>query len=265
MTLANFVWQRVRQLNHLPGAYAAFYFLMNRLFRDGSTITIRRGPARGYLWRHHQGHQPWMPLGLYEPQVARLIATSLQPGDIFFDIGANAGYFTLIAARAVEETGHVTAFEPVPHNARTIRTQIELNGLQSICRVEEIAIADQTGQAPLQVPARNANAHLANVDAPHIQGTPSSTTVTIQCSTLDDYLSCGTPSPTLVKIDIEGAEVLALNGARTLMQSSAAPTFLITAHSKELKEQVTSILTETGYTISPFTHMIHALPPHHHV
>lgn len=262
MTISSFIWRRARYLGRLPALYRAFYFFTNLIFRDGTTVILRQGPARGYRWRHYRDYQPWMALGLYEPEIARLIATVLQPNDTFFDIGANAGYFTLIAARAVQPHGKVTAFEPVPRNAATIRTQIKLNHLQRTCVVEEKAVSNTNGPANLELPIRNANAHLAAVEAPHVRKNEKSSIVKVACVTLDQYLEEGNRHPTLIKMDIEGAEVLALNGATKLIHSDIAPSFLITAHSKALEEQVKAILQKAGYHFSSFPHMLHALPPH---
>src|SRR3970040_1182759 len=104
-----------------------------------------------------------MAVGMKEPHVAHLIGEILQPGDIFYDVGANAGYFTLVAADRVGSQGRVIAFEPEPFNVQVIQKQIALNGLEKTCRVEAVAISSLAGLASLVVPARNANAHLAEV------------------------------------------------------------------------------------------------------
>jgi predicted methyltransferase len=96
-----------------------------------------------------------MALGLYEPDVAWFIYRLLRPGDVFYDIGANAGYFSLIAAKVIGSSGQVIAFDPVPKNAMTVREQVGLNGLGSRCRVESLAISDTDGAATFLVTRRN--------------------------------------------------------------------------------------------------------------
>ena len=71
-----------------------------------------------------------MPLGQYERETSAWLASALEPGDVFFDVGAHAGYFTLLGALQVGSTGIVVAFEPTPANADVIARQIEENGLQ---------------------------------------------------------------------------------------------------------------------------------------
>ncbi len=65
-----------------------------------------------------------MALGAYEPQVAKLISEVLKPGDTFYDVGSNAGYYVLVAARSVGPLGKVIAFEPVPFNFEFRQTSV---------------------------------------------------------------------------------------------------------------------------------------------
>lgn len=112
--LPRFVWEKKSKIGRLPFVYDLYRLLTSLLYRDGCIVIIRRGPAAGYKWRHYRVYQPWMAMGMYEPHVAWFIHDQLKPGDIFYDIGANAGYFTLVAAKAVGPEGRVIAFDPVP-------------------------------------------------------------------------------------------------------------------------------------------------------
>ena len=259
---ADFVWSYLRKLNRLPGAYTAYSMLMRAYLRDGQIVTLKRGPAAGLLWEHHQCYQPWMAIGTYEPQVADFLFQRLDAGQVFYDIGANAGYFTLIGAKKVGETGTVIAFDPVPENVRTIRRQVELNGLEACCEVAPLAVSSHAGSATLTLPGRNANAHLADVDAPHVTDETGSS-ILVECVTLDEFV-LQHRSPDLIKMDIEGAEVEALKGATGLLRSKDAPEWLITAHSDALAEEVKSILVAAGYRIGDFSHMMHGIPQRQH-
>ena len=187
------------------------------MYKDRSVIRIPFGPAANFMWRHHRIYQPWMTLGIYEPEVAKLIQDSLHPGDVFYDIGAHAGYFTLIAANKVGPDGLVIAFEPVPDNAATTNEQIKLNGLQAICRVVTSAITDTIGEVSLIIPKRIANAHLLDVPAPHVNEGRGKV-IRVSSITLDSFVS-DNPVPTLIKMDIEGAELKALMGAKKFLSS----------------------------------------------
>jgi FkbM family methyltransferase len=262
-----FIWEKVRLVNRLPGAYALYRVAMNLAYRDGRLATLRRGPAAGYRWRHRRGYQTWMAMGLYEPHVAQLIHDTLRPGDVFYDIGANAGYFTLVAAKAVGAGGLVVAFDPHPGNVAMIQEQIDLNDLSHICRVEPLAIAGACGTLAFVLTSRSANAHLQEAGSPHVQEqaqAEQAQTVAVRAVTLDDYVR-DHAVPALIKMDIEGAEVAALEGARHLLAHPQAPEFLVSTHSDALEDGVKRILAEHGYrfrNLAGFEQMVCALPPH---
>lgn len=258
MSLEKLVWEKLRLLRLIPGAHFLFYQISKLIYKDSSVIKIRSGPAANSLWRHYRIYQPWMASGIYEPEVAELIHNSLHPGDIFYDIGAHAGYFSLIAAKKVAPDGRVFAFDPVPEHVATILEQIELNGIQNICSVVPLAISDTIGEVSFLIPNCCANAHLLKIAAPHIINGPGKV-IRVSSVTLDSFVS-DNPMPTLIKMDIEGAEVEALMGAEKLLSSPKAPVFLITAHSKRLETKVRDILSSNFYKFTNFPHMIHAIP-----
>ncbi len=231
---------------------------MKIYLRDGQTVSVKRGPISGYLWRHYQCYQPWMALGAYEPDVAEFISTRLKSGQVFFDVGANAGYFTLVGAKKVGALGKVVAFDPVPKNVETVLEQVRLNDLEDLCVVEPFAISSFSGVTQLAIPSRNANAHLADIEAPHIKP-EKNTNIEVKSVTFDDYVETHV-KPNLVKVDIEGAEVEALRGAVNLLRSSEAPEWLITAHSAKLAQEVVDLLKSANYQIGDFPHMIHGVP-----
>lgn len=258
---ATFVWEQLRRANRLPGAHALWRHLTRLRYRDGRILTIRSGPAAGLRWRHYDDYQTWMAMGLYEPHVAQFIFDTLEHGDTFYDVGGNAGYFTLIAARKVGPSGRVFTFDPLPRNIATIREQIALNQMEAIAHVEPVAIAGHESAFTLVVPSRHstANAHLESY-APHVAD--EGERLTVKATTLDSFLR-EHPQPNLVKIDIEGAEVSALAGAERMLSGPDAPTLLVSTHSDELEAAVRAALTAHGYhfeNMVGFEQMIVALP-----
>jgi len=261
MTIAKFIWEKVRLFNRLPGAYLLYECLINIAIRDGKTVCLKRGPAKGYLWRNYKCYQAWMAMGLYEPHVANLIYDILNSGDTFYDVGANAGYFTLVGAKAVRPNGKVVAFDPVPVNVSTIKKQIEINNLNDCCVVEPVAISNSNGNFSFVVSKKNANSHLSDFQPSHLVGKEQET-INVKAITLDDYIKQH-PKPHLIKIDIEGAEVAALEGAKKLLSSQDAPVFLISVHSLNLEKQVKMILQDNHYelvNLQGFEQMVFARP-----
>lgn len=245
MSAAAFLWEKVRKINQLPGAHAAYKAATRVLYRNGATVTIKRGPGAGLLWRHYDDYQTWMAMGLYEPHVANLIVSLISPGDVFYDIGANAGYYSLIASKAVGPAGRVIAFDPVPKNAETVKEQIALNGFKERCQVERLAVSGTPGSFSFVIDEVNANSHLSEHNVPHLKN--NGQMIKVAAVTLDLFVK-NNPRPALIKMDIEGAEVDALKGARELLSGADAPTCLISTHSDELERGVKEILAGHGYT-----------------
>lgn len=260
--VATLVWERARKLNRIPGAYALYKAVMSAALRDGAEVVIRRGPLRGCRWRHYRVYQAWMALGMYEPHVAQLIQGELKPGEVFYDIGANAGYYTLLAGCIVGPTGRVIAFDPHPRNVHTIQEQIDLNHFSDICLVEAAAVSDRPGIQKFVLSSTNANSHLVGVD-PRCKDDAREQTVDVTLVTLDDCV-LRHPRPSLIKIDVEGAEVLVLHGAKHLLQMSNAPRWLVSTHSADLQRECEAIFRRNSYTfrhLEGFQQMIYALPP----
>lgn len=123
MEFARILWKKAHAITKVPGMYRLFLSATNLMYPDGKIVTINKGPLSGCRWQRFQCHQAWMAMGSYEPHVAKLIGEILRPGDVFYDVGANAGYFTLLGASRVGG-GRVVAFEPVPFNVQVIQRQL---------------------------------------------------------------------------------------------------------------------------------------------
>lgn len=96
-----------------------FRALLRRLFGHRSRIRIKFGPLRGYQFIEEGWLSPYS-LGIYELHVQYAIRSMLNRGDVFYDVGANNGFLSLLAAKTVGPEGHVYAFEPLPENAQRL-------------------------------------------------------------------------------------------------------------------------------------------------
>lgn len=193
--------------------------------------------------------------GTYERPIQQAIASNLAPGDAFFDIGANIGFFSLIAARRVGTEGQVYAFEPVPRNAAAIRRTAQLNGFHAI-RVFPEAVGATIGRAELLLARHIGGAALASAEAPpDMNGY-----LEVDVTTLDDAIARhGLRPPSLVKIDVEGAEIEVLRGmTETLRAHRPSIIYEIDDATREgldrKARQIAALLTSAGYVLA-------ALPP----
>jgi FkbM family methyltransferase len=171
-----------------------------------SDVRINQGVGAGLLFNSFGGLVS-RGLGNVEPEVQTVLADLLGPGDVFYDVGANIGYFTIIGARLVGPSGRVVAVEPQPEALRRLRHNLALNGFDNVT-VVEAAVADEESYADLVVSQEEIleEAALAGARAPDLPR------IRVRMTTLDQLRAADLPAPTLVKLDIEGAEVRALNG-----------------------------------------------------
>lgn len=153
--------------------------------------------------------------GFNEPTETRLLAEITQPGMTFLDIGANRGWFTLMASCRVGEHGRVIALEPDPRARSRLQRTLEANGNPDNVTVIAKAAGRQAGTAPFVLTVESALAHL------HHSGVDVEATVDVEVDTVDKLLlEAGVNRVDVVKIDIEGAEVEALSGmTHTLAES----------------------------------------------
>jgi len=207
-----------------------------RLVPPASPLRILRGPARGLHWLPgSHTHGCW--LGTYEKQTQALLQEHLGAGGVLFDIGANVGFFTLLGARLAESTGRVVAFEPLERNLAFLRRHVELNGFTNV-QVVAAAVAAAPGEGFIDSARGPAMGGLG------IAGVP------VRLVSLDDMASRGEiPVPTLLKIDVEGAEEGVLLGARALLQATH-PTVLLSGHGWQCTQACTRLLEQLGYRIS---------------
>ena len=152
--------------------------------------------------------------GVYEPQESAIISTLLSPGMQVLDVGANIGYFSLLASNRVGPTGVIHAFEPEPLNFRILRKNLSANDCRNV-EIWACALSDYTGTQPLYLSRSNLGRHsfaFRNVPA-------TSAAVQVRTRTMDDFCDDVIEDGplTLVKIDVEGAEGRVLRGAGRLL------------------------------------------------
>lgn len=148
---------------------------------------------------------------LYEPHVGRELRRFLAPGITFLDIGANVGYFAMMAAALVGESGRVLAFEPNPRNCELMARSIEANGFTNVT-VHQCAVAERTQQVIFHTSGPHSTGHIARLDTQSGDGGSH----VVEAVALDEFLGEMTRLD-LVKLDIEGAEPRAIAGMRALL------------------------------------------------
>jgi FkbM family methyltransferase len=148
--------------------------------------------------------------GIWESNVTRALFSLLRPDHVFFDLGANCGYFTILAASSMRRgTGHVYAFEANPALTELINLSAIVNGFNEIVTVENLAVGDKREKLTLHM--------IDNMwGSSSLRELPdASNACEVQCVDLDSYVrEQGIPRVDLVKIDIEGFEDRAYHGMK---------------------------------------------------
>ncbi len=151
--------------------------------------------------------------GIWEPLTTEFINKEIKNGDVVLDLGANIGYFTLILAKLVGPNGKVFAFEPDPGNLALLEKNIKLNNLHNVILVPK-AVSNETGKVQLYLygddKPRTTTSNLQN----------SHQSIEVESTTLDDYFKDYNGQIDFIKIDIEGAEGKAIQGASSLLEKN---------------------------------------------
>ena len=177
---------------------------------------------------------------LYEPDVSIALLKILEAGDTFIDIGANIGFFSIFASKLVGDEGKVVSFEANIENYEILLEHARINAADNIVSVCK-PVADKSGTRLFYHNADDAGGHALwdpatlerNVKSAKILGAQERETIA-----LNDFFSenKNLPKPKVIKIDIEGAEELALTGARELLDGAAVPYIICELHNFGLKQ-----------------------------
>lgn len=148
---------------------------------------------------------------VYEPAETALFRCEIRPGQVVLDIGANIGYYTLIAAKLVGPKGRVVAFEPDPANFALLKKNVEANGHRNVTLFQK-ALSDRTGKAKLYLNPTNKGDHRL------YDSGDGRSFVTVTMARLDDVLLKMDRQVHFIKMDVQGAEASALGGMRGLLR-----------------------------------------------
>jgi FkbM family methyltransferase len=208
-------------------------------------VQVRSGPGRG-LWLHLNPRTGKTYLdGVGEPEVQAALEQHLRPGMIFYDIGANIGFFSLLAARLVGKEGRVVAFEADPEIAARLCEHVARNEFGWIT-VEEKAVWSEPRTVffartdPTTSPDRGLG---------HVVAAGGSDTIQVSAESLDDY-SWTQPLPDFLKCDVEGAEVEVFRGASRLLKEKR-PGIICEMHSDENQRILLEEFSRFRYSCTP--------------
>ncbi|MDA8324071.1 MAG: FkbM family methyltransferase [Actinomycetota bacterium] len=266
---------RARMLRSVPGARAAHAAILRRLRTrsvlmatvDGMRLLVH---GEGVVGRNLLLH------GQYESYESDLFRSAIVPGTTVIDVGANIGYYSLIASRLVGEGGRVVSFEPHPEIFGLLTANRERNSAENVIPLN-LALSDRTGATRLYLSPIDHGKH--SLSASNASGVKSrlgqdtgarsaAMSVWVPVMRLDDVLSeVGLPGVSVMKIDVEGAEQLVLGGAGSLLGTAAPLTLLMEYWPDGIArlggdpDGLLAMLEDAGFRISAIDHRNRRLIP----
>lgn len=209
---------------------------------DGRSIRFHvNNPVEKFRLQHFGGEKD---------QLEALLAL-LRPDDVLYDIGSSVGAWSIPAAAKLA-AGKVISFEPDPENQDCLLKNYKLNGLKNF-QLLPIAVGDKAGKLELFT----AGAYAASPSLKPVN--KISTSIKVNIEAVDELLDSGKiPPPNIVKVDIEGAEMMALKGMARLLESPRKPRALVLelhplylpSFQTDLTE-IFAFLFQKGYRIGP--------------
>jgi len=193
-------------------------------------------------------------LGYYELRETIFIKRYLRPGDVFIDVGANIGWFTLFAANIVGLNGKVIAFEPSSKIWNHLKRNIEINSVRNV-KIEKLALSNKNGAATLSG-IIDKHWGLGTI----IRKSENSDNVAEEVQTIrfDDYVrdnGLNIENIRFIKIDVEGAEIMVLQGMKDILERKVCDYLIVEVCDSRLREtgsssaEVLALLRSYGYRL----------------
>ncbi len=212
--------------------------LLLQIIPPNAVVPILQGALKGRKWIVGSSvHGCW--LGSYEFEKQRAITQCVRGGDVFYDVGANVGFYTMLAAELVQDTGQVYAFEPLPRNVSYLRRHVEMNCYANV-RIYPLAVADREGRMNF---SEGSNPSMARIDP---SGAMEVSVTSLDILVDKEQLRL----PSVLKIDVEGAEYDVLRGAARLL-GTCSPLIFLASHGRETHHLCTGYLSDLGYHVRP--------------
>lgn len=203
--------------------------------------------------------EKWRISTLYtkEPGTVAWIKAEVQPDDVFYDVGANIGCYTLLAAKRLGPTGHVIAFEPHIGSAASLLANASANGLQPKITLLTCALHDESTFLTFNYQHTGAGSSASQLGHTRTETgeefAPAATELKYGV-TVDSLVAAGAlPDPTLVKIDVDGNELLVLHGMEKTLLRHCIRSLQVECH-PDTSASIVSFLDYTGYTQTSVHH-----------
>lgn len=220
----------------------------------GMTIEVRSGAdSYRFTCRSYTEFKRAVTLLEKEEGTINWLRTVLRPGDAFCDIGANIGLYSVFAGNLVGETGQIQSFEPHSANVSSLMQNIEINGLTERAKVISAALGDSNGFFDFNIREATAGSSMSQLGRTIDGNERSFVPVLRECKaafTLDYLVESGVVrTPDVVKIDVDGNELLVLAGMKNVLGSDMRPRSVQIEVNHRYEAELDSLMQSFGYTL----------------
>lgn len=249
-------------LRHIPGMLALSNIIFRSVWPKGDVIEVQG--QKMYVNIDDPDHamrytfQAYCMNLVHEEETTKLFRQVVRPGDVVLDLGANIGYFTTLAGRLVGPAGKVISFEPEPNNFRYLKRNIELNKLENIEAYQK-AVSNANGSTKLFICSYDSGHHTIN----QLDGITAYSrgrkyqrfSIDVDMVRIDDFISGKISKVDVIKMDVEGAEALAVEGMRETLRNNDVKVFLeyfpllIKKMGSDERRFAESLLSDFGFVI----------------
>lgn len=215
--------------------------MLHKLMPAHLLVRIPMGQLRGKKWYFDSGTYK-MVSGVFEKETVLLFSNLVRKADVIYDVGAHVGYYTLLSSELVGKNGLVVAFEPNPRNQVFLEKHLKLNYCHNV-KIIKACLGDKTETVAFSTEDDSTTGRIRN-----------NGTLKVEMTKLDDLVEKNIiPPPDFMKIDVEGAEILVLEGSKHTIIDYHPKIFLST-HSAELHIQCLKFLKANKYNLMALDH-----------
>ena len=249
-------------INRIPGASAIYHLLNEFLWLWPTKTVMEIEGSKMYLNSHAKDAMKTAFRGYIRSHGKENLTTQIfkrvvEEGHTVVDIGANIGYFTLLSARLVGKEGKVYAFEPEPRNYNMVLKNIALNGYENVVPTQK-AVSNTTETVRLYLSPTDVGAHTIREyhDKSQFDEKESGEFVEVEAVTLDEFFGGKKHPIDVIKMDMEGAEMLALLGMDGIIKENGNLKMFIEFYPSAIREMgcsprefVHKLLEDYGFSI----------------
>lgn len=208
-----------------------------KLIPKTAKMPILQGRLRGKKWIAGSSTNHGFWLGTREYKQRRIFEDTVTEGSVIYDVGGHVGFYSLLSSVITGPRGRVFVFEPFESNLRFLKEHLRINGVDNVTLFEK-AVADKPGKACFAPGIGSFDGRLAEDGR-----------IEVETVSLDDLVARGElPPPDFIKMDIEGGEVAALEGARQVLEQHH-PTLFLATHGRDIHARCVALLESLGYQL----------------